>query len=75
MCIVAVNVPTVSMYGGCSLNLTSLHTDVRNVDNHTPLHYACDRGHKETAQYLIQEGKCDVGMFIIVRNYVHVAIH
>ena len=48
---------------------------MRNVDNATPLHYACDGGHKEAAQYLIEEGKCDVGMFIIVHNYVHVAIH
>ena len=39
------------------------------MDNDTPLQYACEHGHKEAAQYLIQEGKCDVGMFIIVHNY------
>ena len=45
------------------------------MDNDTPLHFACAYGHKVTAQYLVEEGKCDVGMFIIVHNYVHVAIH
>ena len=34
---------------------------MRDKDNRTPLHWACVEGHKEVVQYLVVEGKCDVG--------------
>ncbi len=49
------------------LVLTSLNTqhttDVRDKDNKTPLHCACEGGSKDVVQYLVEEVKCDVGEF------------
>ena len=36
-------------------------TDVRDKDNKTPLHFACETGSKDLVQYLVEEAKCDVG--------------
>ncbi len=36
-------------------------TDVRDINNMTPLHWACVRGSKDMVQYLVEEGKMDVG--------------
>ena len=41
--------------------VVTLHTDVRDKDNRTPLHWACLRGRKKVAQYLVEEVKCDAG--------------
>ena len=39
------------------------HTDLRdrNRNNWTPLHWACEGGHKDLVKYLIEKIKCDVG--------------
>ena len=37
------------------------HTDVRDMDNNTPLHFACEGGNKDLVVYLIEVIKCDVG--------------
>ena len=42
----------------------TLHTEVRDKDNFTPLLYACEYGNKELVQYLVGELKCDVGEFV-----------
>ena len=42
----------------------TLHTDVGDKDNLTPLLYACQCGSKELVQYLVGELKCDVGEFV-----------
>ena len=42
----------------------TLHTDVRDKNNVTPLLYACKFGNKELVQYLAGELKCDVGEFV-----------
>ena len=36
-------------------------TDVRDKDNMTPLHWACLGGSKDLIQYLVEEGKMDIG--------------
>ncbi len=36
-------------------------TDVRDKDNRTPLHWACEGGSKDVVQYLVEELKMDVG--------------
>ena len=73
MCMVVLR--TVSIYVLRLLTKSDfIYTDVRTIHGLTPIHYACQGGHKETAQYLVEEGKCDVGMFI-VHNYVHMTIH
>ncbi len=36
-------------------------TDVRDKDNKTPLHWACDGGSIDVVQYLVEERKMDVG--------------
>ncbi len=36
-------------------------TDVRDNDNMTPLHWASAVGRKDVVQYLVEEGKMDVG--------------
>ncbi len=36
-------------------------TDVRDVNNETPLHSACEGGNKEVVQYLVEVVKCVVG--------------
>ena len=42
----------------------TLHTEVRDKNNVTPLLYACEYGNKELVQYLVGELKCDVGEFV-----------
>ncbi len=44
----------------CTDSHTS-HIDVRDIDNATPLHYACLNGHKDIVQWLVEECKFDVG--------------
>ncbi len=44
-----------------SLVLNVHTTDVRDKDNKTPLHCACEVGSKDVVQYLVEEIKCDVG--------------
>ena len=39
----------------------TLHTDVGDIYNVTPLHKACINGQKDLVQYLVEELKCDVG--------------
>ncbi len=39
---------------------------MRDKDNKTPLHYACERGSKDVVQYLVEEIKCDVGEIPII---------
>ena len=55
--------------------------DVVDVDKWTPLHSACNDGHKEVAQYLVEELKCNTGKFndiiaihhfITTKNYLTV---
>ena len=41
--------------------LISRHTDVRNKWNRTPLHDACEEGHIQVVQYLVEVLKVDVG--------------
>ena len=36
-------------------------TDVRDKNNYTPLHWACERGSIDVVQYLVEERKMDVG--------------
>ena len=49
------------LYDICFLYITMQHTDVRDEQNMTPLHYACIGGHKDLVVYLIEVIKCDVG--------------
>ena len=49
--------------------VVTLHTDVKEMDNMTPLHLACERGHKEVVQYLVEEAKCDVGESIVIARH------
>ena len=42
----------------------TLHTEVRDKNNITALHYVCENGNKELVQYLVEELKCDVGEFV-----------
>ena len=37
------------------------HTDVRDKDNQTPLHIACNSGSIEVVRYLVEERKRDIG--------------
>ena len=37
---------------------------MRTVNNDTPFLYACEHGHEDIVQYLVQDGNCDFGMFI-----------
>ena len=37
--------------------------DVIDKDKWTPLHFACDGGHKEIAEYLVEKLKCNAGKF------------
>ena len=54
-----------SMYMLFTSTEITLHTDVRDKDNLTPLHYACKyHGNKELVQFLVKELKCDVGEFV-----------
>lgn len=39
----------------------SIHAEARDNDGKTPLHHACDMGHVEIIQYLVENVKCDVG--------------
>ncbi len=39
------------------------HTDVRDKLNFTPLHFACEGGSLQVAQYLVDVLKVDVGEF------------
>ena len=39
--------------------------DVFDNDKWTPLHSACDGGHKEVAQYLVEKQRCNIGKFIV----------
>ena len=48
------------MYGAFIYSLFPT-TDVRDKDNRTPLHCACEWGHKHVVQYLVEEAKCYVG--------------
>ena len=41
--------------------VVTLHTDVRDKYNRTPLHTSCLNGRKEIVQYLVEVVKCDVG--------------
>ena len=34
--------------------------DVRDEDNRSPLHLACEGGHKRMVEYLVEKGNCDV---------------
>ena len=36
-------------------------TDVRDRNDDSLIHFACEGGHKEIVQYLIETLKCDVG--------------
>ena len=45
---------------------------MRDVDNVTPLHLACQFGGKEMVQYLVEEYRCDVGESVSVILFVHV---
>ena len=36
-------------------------TGVKDKDNKTPLHYACEGGEKDVVVYLTQELQCNVG--------------
>ena len=44
-----------------SVHYNAIHTDVRDKQNMTPLHWACSEGHKDLVVYLIEVIKCDVG--------------
>ncbi len=44
-------------------------TDVRDKDNRTPLHWACEEGSKDVVQYLVEERKMDVGEIIGERDW------
>ena len=46
----------------------TLHTDVRDKYEKTPLHTACESGHKEVVQYLVEKVKCDVGEYLALYN-------
>ena len=35
-------------------------TDVRDEGHRSPLHLACERGHKDVVQYLVEKANCDV---------------
>ena len=37
--------------------------DVIDKDKWTPLHFACNKGHKEIAWYLVEKLKCNTGKF------------
>ena len=43
-------------------------TDVRDKDNKTPLHWACEGGSIDVVQYLVEERKMDVGEIIDKRE-------
>ncbi len=38
-------------------------TDVRDKDNKTPLHWACEGGSIDVVQYLVEERKMDVDLY------------
>ena len=65
---------TEDSWGQCVVHvaITKPHTDVRAVENVTPLHLACQAGSKEMVQYLVEECKCDVGESVSVILFVHV---
>ena len=52
----------------CTLPCT-LHIDVRNKDNVTPLHFACVGGNKEIVEYILQKLKVDVGEFVCTLSF------
>ena len=33
---------------------------VRDKDKKSPLHWACEGGHKRVVEYLVEKGNCDV---------------
>ena len=35
-------------------------TDVRYEDGRSPLHWACEGGHKDVVEYLVEKANCDV---------------
>ena len=47
----------------------TLHTEVRDKNNMTPLHSACRWGNKEAVQYLVEVVKCDVGESVCKNEY------
>ena len=42
-------------------SLISRHTDVRDMEDQTPLHRACVGGHIQVVKYLVEVLKVDVG--------------
>ncbi len=65
----------IKINGGFILNTTRTlcaccvcpHTDVRDEDNHTPLHLACIGGSLQVAQYLVDVLKVHVGECIMFK--------
>ena len=47
-------------------NHTFTHSEVRDKNNETPLHYACYYGHTEIVKFLVEEAKCNIGELIIL---------
>ena len=52
----------------------TLHTDVRDTDDLTPLHWACRGGNRETVQYLVEDLQCNIGESVGVVYLVSVYI-
>ena len=67
---------TEDSWGQCVVHvaITKPYTDVRTVENVTPLHWACQGGSKEVVQYLVEECSCDVGESVSVILFVHVCM-
>ena len=45
------------------------YTDVRDRNADSLIHFACEGGHKEIVQYLVETLKCDVGKKVFVDTY------
>ena len=46
-------------------------TDVRDKDNKTPLHWACEGGNTDVVQYLVEQLKMDVGEYFSLISTAH----
>ena len=55
-----------------STQYTCYCTDVRDEGHRSPLHLACLGGHKDVAQYLVEEAKCDVSKLTNFVNGLHI---
>ncbi len=51
----------------CTCYEVSPHTDVRDKDNRTPLHWACMGGSLKVVQYLVEDLKWDIGECIMFK--------